>query len=83
MVYPIIGTKEPTLKVIKSGEYFGNYFDEKGFNVVSGIAKGYKILLMDIFVNYESFKKGRHIYNLLNISNIYQKIYSPFLSISC
>ncbi len=36
----IIGTKEPTEEGIKSGEHYGKYFGEKGYNVVSGLAKG-------------------------------------------
>lgn len=36
----IIGTREPTKEGIISGEYIGEYFGKKGFNVVSGLAKG-------------------------------------------
>lgn len=36
----IIGTKKPTIEGIKSGEYFGEVFGKKGFNVVSGLALG-------------------------------------------
>jgi DNA processing protein len=36
----IIGTREPTIDGVKSGEYFGKLFGINGFNVVSGLAKG-------------------------------------------
>lgn len=36
----IIGTREPTLEGIKSGEYFGEMLGKEGFNVVSGLAIG-------------------------------------------
>lgn len=36
----IIGTRYPNRKGIKCGRYFGNYFAKKGFNIVSGLAKG-------------------------------------------
>jgi DNA processing protein len=36
----IIGTREPTDEGVKSGEFFGKYFGEQGFNIVSGLAKG-------------------------------------------
>jgi len=36
----IIGTREPTKEGEISGEFFGEYFGKKGYNVVSGLAKG-------------------------------------------
>jgi DNA processing protein len=36
----IIGTREPTKEGKISGEFFGEYFGKKGYNVVSGLAKG-------------------------------------------
>jgi DNA processing protein len=36
----IIGTRDPTDEGIKTGKFFGRYFGENGFNVVSGLAKG-------------------------------------------
>lgn len=36
----IIGTREPTPEGVKSGEYFGKFCGDKGFNIVSGLAKG-------------------------------------------
>lgn len=36
----IIGTREPTEPGRKTGEYCGEYFGKRGFNVVSGLAKG-------------------------------------------
>jgi DNA processing protein len=36
----IIGTREPTKEGIKAGEFLGEYFGIKGYNVVSGLAKG-------------------------------------------
>ncbi len=36
----IIGTREPTLEGIHSGEYFGKTFGGSGYNVVSGLALG-------------------------------------------
>lgn len=36
----IIGTREPTKEGEISGEFFGEYFGRKGYNVVSGLAKG-------------------------------------------
>jgi DNA processing protein len=36
----IIGTREPTIEGIKSGEFFGQMFGKDGFNIVSGLALG-------------------------------------------
>lgn len=36
----IIGTREPNPAGVKAGEFFGKSFAEKGFNIVSGLAKG-------------------------------------------
>ena len=36
----IVGTREPTKEGIEVGEYLGEYFGNKGYNVVSGLAKG-------------------------------------------
>lgn len=36
----IIGTREPTPEGIRAGEYFGEKFAERGFNVISGLALG-------------------------------------------
>jgi len=36
----IIGTRNPTDEGIKMGEYYGEYFAKKGFNIVSGLAMG-------------------------------------------
>ncbi len=36
----IIGTREPTIDGIKSGEYFGEILGKQGFNIVSGLAIG-------------------------------------------
>jgi len=36
----IIGTREPTIEGKISGEFYGEYFGKKGYNVVSGLAKG-------------------------------------------
>lgn len=36
----IIGTREPTEEGIKAGEYFGEFFAQKGFNIISGLAIG-------------------------------------------
>lgn len=36
----IIGTRNPTPEGITAGEFLGEYFGSKGFNVVSGLAKG-------------------------------------------
>lgn len=36
----IIGTREPTIEGLKSGEFFGKKIGESGFNVVSGLALG-------------------------------------------
>ncbi len=36
----VIGTRYPNRKGMKYGRYFGSFFAKKGFNVVSGLAKG-------------------------------------------
>jgi DNA processing protein len=36
----LVGTREPTKKGIKYGEFLGEYFGRHGYNVVSGLAKG-------------------------------------------
>jgi DNA processing protein len=36
----IIGTRRPTKEGVQMGEYFGNFFASKGFNIVSGLALG-------------------------------------------
>jgi len=36
----IIGTREPTPEGVLSGEHFGKYFGEEGFNIISGLALG-------------------------------------------
>jgi DNA processing protein len=36
----IIGTREPTIEGEVIGEFYGEYFGKKGYNVVSGLAKG-------------------------------------------
>lgn len=36
----IIGTREPTPEGVIAGEYFGNYFSSKGYNIISGLAIG-------------------------------------------
>jgi DNA processing protein len=36
----IIGTREPTHYGLERGEKLGSYFAEKGFNIISGLAKG-------------------------------------------
>ena len=36
----IIGTRHPTIEGEEAGQYYGEYFAEKGFNIVSGLALG-------------------------------------------
>jgi DNA processing protein len=36
----IIGTRRPTDDGLKMGEYYGEYFADQGFNIVSGLAAG-------------------------------------------
>jgi DNA processing protein len=36
----IIGTREPTPEGIKAANYFGETFGRKGYNIISGLAKG-------------------------------------------
>lgn len=36
----IIGTRNPTKEGVEAGEFYGSFFAEKGFNIVSGLAIG-------------------------------------------
>lgn len=36
----IIGTRHPTIEGEEAGQYYGEYFAEKGYNIVSGLALG-------------------------------------------
>jgi DNA processing protein len=36
----LIGTRDPTPEGIVTGEFLGEYFGKKGYNVISGLAKG-------------------------------------------
>ena len=36
----IIGTRQPTMEGVEDADFFGEYLAEKGYNIVSGLAKG-------------------------------------------